>query len=109
MNGFHHLRARVRLTKGLEPFPAVGFWKRILDYLMYGVGIFAPIALVPQILELYTTRSGEGLALSTWALFVLFNILWTAYGVVHKDIHIFFANALMILFNGAIVVGILLY
>jgi uncharacterized protein with PQ loop repeat len=76
---------------------------------MYGVGIVAPLALVPQILEVYSTKSGAGLALPTWSLFVAFNILWTIYGILHKDIHILFANALMILFNGTVVLGILLY
>lgn len=109
MNGFHHIRARARLTKGLEPFPASGTWKRSLDYLMYGVGIAAPLALVPQILQLYTTKSGEGLSLLTWILLTFFNILWAFYGTVHKDAHIFFANICMLLFNLTVVVGILLY
>lgn len=109
MNGFHHIRARTRVAKGLEPFPAIGAWKRFLDYLMYGVGILAPIALVPQILQLYTSKSGEGLSLLTWALFAIFNILWALYGAVHNEKQIFFANTFMFLSNLSIVVGILLY
>jgi len=109
MNGFHHLRARIRHTKGLDIFPSRSLGKRYFDYLMYGIGIIAPLALVPQILEVYSTKSGAGLSLPTWSLFIAFNILWTIYGVLHKDIHILVANALMILFNGAVVVGILLY
>jgi len=109
MIGFHHLRRRARVTKGLEPFPSKNALKRFLDYLMYVVGICAPLALVPQILELYTTKSGAGLSLLTWVLLTFFNILWALYGAVHKDKHILFANALMILFNLAIVAGILLY
>lgn len=109
MIGFHHMRARARHTKNLEPFPSKNAWKRCLDYLMYAVGIFAPLALVPQILELYTTKSGAGLSLLTWVLLTIFNILWALYGAVHKDKHIFFANVFMILFNLAIVVGILMY
>ena len=109
MDGFHHLRARARVTRGLEPFPSRNKMKRFLDYLMYGVGVAAPLALVPQILELYTTKSAAGLALPTWLLFIVFNLLWTAYGAVHKDKHIIYANALMALFNGAVVVGVLMY
>jgi len=109
MFGFRHIRARARVAKGLEPFPASGAWKRSLDYLMYGVGIAAPLALIPQIFQLYTARSGEGLSILTWVLFVLFNILWALYGVVHKDTHIFFANMFMMLFNLVVVIGILLY
>ena len=109
MIGFHHIRARARLSQGLEPFPATNTWKRFLDYVMYGVGIIGPIALVPQILQIYTTRSAAGVSLITWLLIAFFNTLWTIYGAIHKDKHIFLASAFMILFDIVIVVGILLY
>jgi len=109
MIGFHHVRERVLLAKGLEPFPAIGAWKKFLDYLMYGVGICAPIALVPQILQIYSTKSSQGISLLTWVLLASINSLWALYGAVHKDTHIFFANALMIFFDLVIVVGILMY
>ena len=109
MFGFHHMRARMRISNGLEPFPAKGMWKRLFDYLMYGVGIFAPLALVPQILQIYATQSIEGVSLLTWVLFTLLNTLWTIYGAVHKDKHIFIASGLMILFDLVVVVGILVY
>src|SRR3989344_8821808 len=108
MLGFHHIGARIRATNGLEPFPSKNAWKRTLDYVMYGVGIFAPLALVPQILQIYTTKSGAGLALPTWLLFILFYTLWATYGAVHKDKHIFFANILMAMFNSVVVIGVLL-
>lgn len=109
MNGFHHVRARVRRAKGLEPFPSRNRTKRLFDYLMYAVGIAAPLALLPQIIQVYATKSGAGLSLPTWSLLALFNVLWATYGVLHKDAHILFANVLMMLFNGAVIVGILLY
>ena len=76
---------------------------------MYGVGIAAPLALVPQILELYTTKSAAGLALPSWLLFIVVNLLWTIYGVVHKDKHIIYANVFMALFNSIVVAGVLMY
>lgn len=109
MIGFHHVRARMRKTQGLEPFPARNKWKRALDYVMYAVGVAAPLALVPQILQIYQTKSSAGLSLSTWGLLTFFNVLWALYGSAHKDAHLFFANILMVFFNSAIVVGIVLY
>jgi uncharacterized protein with PQ loop repeat len=109
MIGFHHLRERARISQGLEPFPSRDVWKRLLDYLMYGVGIIAPLALVPQIIEIYTTRSSVGVSLYTWLLVALFNALWALYGIVHKDRQLFLANVFMVLFDLVIVVGILMY
>jgi uncharacterized protein with PQ loop repeat len=109
MFGFHHMRARVRQTKYLEPFPAKNVWKRFFDYLMYGVGIVAPVALLPQILQIYTTKNSAGISMLTWLLLALINALWAFYGVVHKDKPIFFANALIAIFDFIIVAGILMY
>ena len=109
MNGFHHVRARVRKTQGLEPFPARGAFKRVLDSIMYVVGIFAPLALLPQILKLYRTQSAEGLSLLTWVLVASINSLWALYGLAHKDKQLFLANLLMVTANVTIIIGVLLY
>ncbi len=109
MHGFHHLRGRMRITKGLEPFPAKGAFKKFLDYLMYVVGIFAPLALLPQIIQLYSTQSAAGLSIVTWVSVTCINGLWGLYGAVHKDRQIFYANFLMASFDLVIVAGILLY
>ncbi|MBI3572390.1 hypothetical protein HY091_02570 [Candidatus Kaiserbacteria bacterium] len=107
--GQQHLHARWRLFSRLEPFPALGAFKRFLDYLMYGVGIVAPIALVPQIWQIYSTRSAAGVSLFTWSLLTVLNVLWAIYAAVHKDKQLFFANAFIVLFDLAIVIGILRY
>jgi uncharacterized protein with PQ loop repeat len=99
----------MRISKGLEPFPAHGPGKRFLDYLMYGVGIFAPLALLPQIHQLYASRNASGLSLTTSFLLCVVNSLWGLYGLAHKDTQLFLANVLMMLFNISILVGILLY
>jgi len=92
-----------------EPFPATTSAKRLLDYVMYGVAIVAPLALVPQIVEIYSTKSSEGVSLLTWFLLMCVNVLWTIYGAVHKDIHILLANALFLCFHLVIIAGLLLY
>jgi len=103
------MRARVRRTKGLEIFPSTKAWKRFFDYLMYCVGIVAPIALVPQILQVYTTKNSAGISITSWILLALINTLWAVYGAVHKDSQLVFANALIAIFDLIIVIGILLY
>ncbi len=109
MNGFYHLRARIRAKKGLETFPSRDKTRRFLDYLMYAVGLLAPLALVPQILQIYGSRSAIGMSLLTWCLLASVNVLWGLYGAAHSDKHILFANILMFFFNSSIIVGILLY
>ena len=109
MHGFHHLRTRECVTQGLEPFPSHSTPKRVLDYIMYAVGFLAPLALLPQIFQIYSTQSSEGVSLLTWVLLTLSSILWTIYAVVHKDKHILFASGSMIVFHLTIVIGLLIY
>jgi uncharacterized protein with PQ loop repeat len=76
---------------------------------MYGVGLLAPLALLPQILKIYTRHDAEGLSLTTFALLSMVHVLWVGYGVAHNEKQLVIANASMFLFNAAIVVGILMY
>ncbi len=107
--GQQHLHARWRLFTALEPFPSTDAFKRFLDYLMYVVGFIAPIALLPQIIQIYSTHSSAGVSLITWLLIAFFNALWALYGLVHKDRQLFVANLLITLFDLVIVFGILWY
>jgi uncharacterized protein with PQ loop repeat len=106
-NGMQHLSARRRLYKYLEPFPSRNAFKKALDYLMYGVGIIQPIALVPQIIAIYVHGQTAGISISTWLLLSFFNLLWALYGLVHRDRAIFLANFLMMSGDIAIVIGAL--
>lgn len=108
-NGMQHLHARKRLYKYLEPFPSRNAFKRFLDYLMYGVGIIQPIALVPQIIEVYVHNETAGISISTWLLLSIFNLLWATYGIVHRDKVIFIANFLMMAGDLAVVIGVFIH
>jgi len=109
MLGFHHMHKREQVTKGLEPFPARHAWKRYLDYTMFGVGILAPLALLPQIGVIYIDHQKDGVSIETWLLLSVFNILWIMYGIVHKDKPIIISHTLFAVLNFAIVVGVLYF
>ncbi len=109
MHGFTHLRKRMRVSGGMEPFPARSALKRWLDYIMYGVGVLAPLALLPQIIQIYSTKSGAGVSLMTWSLLMCVNVMWGIYAAVHRDRHILFANSLLFFFDAVIVIGLLMY
>jgi MtN3 and saliva related transmembrane protein len=106
--GQRHLHARRRVARQLEPFPSHGF-RKYFDYLMYGVGIIMPIALVPQVSAIYIRHDVAGISLATWLLLTFFNVLWAIYGLLHKDPPIFIANTLLALLDVAIVAGVLYY
>jgi uncharacterized protein with PQ loop repeat len=83
--------------------------KNALDLLIYPVAIAAPLALFPQVLQVYQTKDASSLALPTWLILGLLNIIWVFYGVVHKESPIVLTNAILALLNFAVVAGIVLY
>ncbi len=113
MYGFHHLRARVKhpktSPKSLVPFPATSLLKRRLDYLMYVVGVTAPLALLPQVVTLYVSRTADDFSLVSWILLTTQSALWVAYGYVHKEPQLVIANGLFMFLNLAIVTAILIF
>ncbi|MBP9711120.1 MAG: hypothetical protein KBD50_02600 [Candidatus Pacebacteria bacterium] len=83
--------------------------KNALDLLIYPVAIAAPLALFPQVLQVYQTKDASSLALPTWLILGILNVVWMFYGVVHKERPIVLTNVMLALLNFAVVVGIVLY
>ena len=107
--GLHHLHMRKRIYTHVSPYPHPTYWKRILDYLMYVVAIGSPLALLPQIFQIYGTRDAGGVSLMSFTLFAALNALWTVYAMTHRDLPLTIASAIFAALDVVIVVGILLY
>ncbi len=107
--GMQHLSVRKRIFNNLEPFPSTEALKRFLDYLMYGVGIVQPLALIPQVVSIFYYGQTSGVSISTWLLLGCFNILWAFYGFVHKEMPILISNLLMSTLDLIIVAGVILH
>lgn len=107
--GQHHLHARRRKSRGLEPFPSPNFFRRTFDYLMVGVSVVQPLALLPQVIAIYVHHSTAGVSLTTWMLLTVFNTLWAIYGILHRAPPIAIANIMLMALDLAIVLGVLYY
>lgn len=107
--GTEHLHARRRLFRNLAPYPHPDAVRRRLDSVMLVVGPLAPLALLPQVLEIYQTQDASAFSLLTWCALATINSLWTMYGFLHRETAILLANGGIVLLNIAIIVGILMY
>jgi uncharacterized protein with PQ loop repeat len=76
---------------------------------MFIVGSLAPLALVPQVFQVYVYRNVESLSIWTWILLGTINSLWAIYGTVHREPPIMIANIGMAILDFSIVFGILLF
>ncbi len=84
---------------------------KTLEPLMLVMGLISPLATMPQLYKLYFTHSQHalGLSLTTWLLYSFISILWTIYGVYHKNPTIWVGNFLGFLMYIAMTVGIIIH
>ena len=73
---------------------------------MFVVGTLAPLALLPQVFQVYVHHNVNGLSILTWSLLGFINTLWATYGLLHHERPIFIANLGMAFLDFSIVVGI---
>lgn len=104
-----HLHKRKRIHQKKEQYPHPHPHKRLVDSLVYGVGLFAPLLTAQQSYKIHSEQTADGVSLFTFAGFVFVNIIWLWYGLLHKEKPIVLMYALLLIFNTSVVVGILLY
>lgn len=63
---------------------------------------------VPQVYDVWTKESVEGVSIGTWLGYAVGAGFWVAYGLIHKEKPLFIANFLLLIFDITIVVGVLL-
>jgi uncharacterized protein with PQ loop repeat len=82
---------------------------RIVDRIVLGTAILAPIVTIPQIFQLYTTKSSANLSLLSWCLYILCAVPWVAYGIFHRDRRIILSTSLWLFFDIWMVILIIVY
>ena len=101
----HHYHRRRRR----EPFPSPSFWLRVLDVIVYVVGILGPLATIPQVYQIYAFQDAEGVSFITWAAYAVFDLPWVIYAIVHREPPLILCYSLWMFFNILVAIGALLY
>ncbi len=105
----HHIHKRKIQHKELAHYPSPDPKIRLLDLAILAVAVIGPMANIPQIIQLYSSRDAGSLSIITWLFFVLFNLLWMLYGIAHKEKLIMTASISAVIFQIPIIIGILIY
>lgn len=82
---------------------------RVMDDLMYVVALIAPIMTIPQLLQIWTQKSTQGVSITTWGAYALVSGLWLIYGIVHKEKPFILTQFLLLILDSLIVIGVLFY
>lgn len=108
-HGLHHFSLRNRFHLKHEPFPSRNKQIRLLDKVIYLVGVLGPVMTLPQIIKIFVLQNASGVSFITYFFLTIFSGVWLAYGIVHKEKPIIISNILWIVSELLIVIGTILY
>lgn len=96
------------IHKKKKYFPLKKYQTNLLDRVMYLVAFAGPVMTIPQILDIWTTKTST-LNIVTWGSYLAIGFIWLFYGLVHKEKPIIFSNLLGIVTTGLVFVGAYLF
>ncbi len=103
------LHQHYAVRRRMEPYPATSLWLRLLDHLIYVVGIIGPVMTLPQIYLIFSTHNASGVSAISWLAWALLDVPWIIYGLAHKQPPIALTYFLWFLGNFAVFIGALIY
>ncbi len=108
--GLYHMHKRKRThNKKLKEYPHPNKWIRFLDKAMIIIAIVAPIMTLPQAWEIFYYQSAAGVSVMTWGAYVLLNMPWIIYGIVHKEKIVLINAFLFFLIDLIVTIGAIIY
>jgi len=74
----------------------------MLESLGYGAGLLTTMAFVPQVLQIYKTKSAKDVSLAMFLLFTLGVAMWLVYGIITNSFPVVAANSVTLALSGVI-------
>ena len=108
-SALHHISKRKRVTKKLEIYPSNKFWIRSLDRILVIIAIVGPLMALPQLLTIYLSKNADNISFISWGSWALMNLIWLAYGIVHKEKPIVITYSLWFIVNSLMALAPLIF
>jgi len=81
----------------------------MLDHATMAVGVLAPIMTFTQAWKIWETKSSADLSLWTWIAFFIASLVWTIYGIVHREKTVTISQGLYIIGTALVLIGIAIF
>jgi len=108
-HGLHHFHIRKRIHHKFEKYPHPDKFKRIMDKLIYVVGVVGPIMTIPQLMKIWIDKNASGVSAISWGAYLITAIFWLVYAILHKEKPLILTYSLWIVLEALILIGTLLY
>lgn len=74
----------------------------MIDLLGFVAGVCTTVAFLPQVFQVWRTRSADDISLGMYSIFVSGVALWLVYGVVSAQIAIIVSNSVTLVLAGSV-------
>lgn len=82
---------------------------KLFERFMLVFATVEPIATVPQIIQIWSSKNDSGVSLVTWLFYTLTSTVWLFYGFKIKDKPIIVSGILWVASQALVVIGILIH
>ena len=107
--GRHHLESRKRLYKNLAIFPHKDKLRNFVNKFIYIMATIMPIFTITQVYKIWYYQNAAGVSIIAWSAYLFATIVWLTYGILHEEKPIIYSNAIAMVVNFVIVLGIIFY
>lgn len=83
--------------------------RRIINKIILVAAIIQPLGTIPQIIVVYAKHNATSISISSWLLYLFFDLLWLWYGLAEKQKAIVVSSLLFTILEGLVAVGGFLY
>lgn len=80
-----------------------------VDHLMLVASAISPMTMLPQVIQVYSTKNVDGLSLVTWLAGATLGLIFLAYGISHRLKLYVFMQILWQIVDVLLIVGIIIY
>jgi uncharacterized protein with PQ loop repeat len=84
-------------------------WEKWFDLSITYGGLLGSLVTIPQVIEIWSKQSADGVSLLTWGGMCIGNTLWLVYGIVHQEKPLMYAYVCAVPLSLAVVVGAFLF
>ena len=105
----NHIQRRKAKHKDLEPYPHHDPKLVLLDKLVYAAALASVLLTVPQVLQVWASKSVQGISIISWSAYTFTATLWSLYGYYHKEKMLMLLYLAFALLNLLVVIGTLIY
>ncbi|HIA91948.1 TPA: hypothetical protein EYO12_02420 [Candidatus Saccharibacteria bacterium] len=83
--------------------------KKLLDKMSYPVNIIFPLLTIPQVIEIFTNKSAEGVSEVTWILYAVMSFLVLLWAIADNIRQLIISQSVWLIMYGLVIAGIFVY